>query len=102
MKILLALLAVTLTTFLATVPAGSPQEEDLKVIYNLSGILQSLENKELAVTFSDDMLPLGGKRDGTALVKITPASRANSPGAATAPWPSSPIPASVTPPLTRP
>ena len=73
MKIFLAFLAVTLTTFLATVPAGSPQEEDLKIIYNLSGILQGLENKELAVTFSDDMLPLGGKRDGTALVKITPA-----------------------------
>lgn len=73
MKMFLALLAVTLTTFLATVPAGSPQEEDLKIIYNLSGILQSLENKELAVTFSDDMLPLGGKRDGTAIVQITPA-----------------------------
>ncbi len=72
MKILLALLAVTLTTFLATVPAGGPQEEDLKVIYNLSGILQGLENKELAVTFSDDMLPLGGKRDGSAIVRITP------------------------------
>lgn len=73
MKILLALLLVILTTFLATVPAGSPQEEDLKIIYNLSGILQSLENKELAITFSDDMLPLGGKRDGAAIVLITPA-----------------------------
>ena len=72
MKIFLALLAVTLTTFLSTVPAGSPQEEDLKIIYNLSGILQGLENKELAITFSDDMLPLGGKREGSAIVRITP------------------------------
>ncbi len=45
----------------------------MQVVYNLSGVLQSLENKELAVTFSDDMLPLGGKRDGASLVKITPA-----------------------------
>ena len=73
MKIFLAILTVTLTAFLATALAGGPQKEELKVIYNLSGNLQSLENKELAVTFSDDMLPLGEKRDGSAIVQITPA-----------------------------
>jgi uncharacterized protein YfaS (alpha-2-macroglobulin family) len=73
MKIFLAILAITLTAFLATALAGDPQKEDLKVIYNLSGILQNLENKELVITFSDDMLPLGGKRDGAAIIKIAPA-----------------------------
>lgn len=72
MKTLLAILAVTLTAFLALALAGDPQKDDLKVIYNLSGVLLNLENKELTVTFSDDMLPLGGKRDGASLVKITP------------------------------
>jgi len=72
MKIFLAILAVTLTAFLATTLTGGPQKDDLKAIYNLSGVLQNLENKELVITFSDDMLPLGGKREGNAIVKITP------------------------------
>ena len=59
--------------FLATAMAQGPKQDELKAIYNLSGVLQDLENKELAVTFSDDMLPLGGKRDGASLVRITPA-----------------------------
>jgi len=73
MKIFLAIWTVTLTIILATALTGGPQKDDLKVIYNLSGVLANLENKELAVTFSDDMLPLGGKRDGSAIVKIIPA-----------------------------
>jgi uncharacterized protein YfaS (alpha-2-macroglobulin family) len=73
MKITLAIVIVTLTVFLAAALASNPQNEALKVVYNLTGSLQSLENKELAVTFSDDMLPLGGQRDGAALVTITPA-----------------------------
>ncbi|MCX6555373.1 MAG: carboxypeptidase regulatory-like domain-containing protein [Candidatus Aminicenantes bacterium] len=73
MKIFLAISTVTLTLFLAMALAGGPQQEDLKIIYSLSGNLQNLENKELAVTFSDDMLPLGGKRNGSAIIKITPA-----------------------------
>ena len=73
MKIVLIIVTVTLTAFLAIALAQGTQAEDLKAVYNLSGVLQSLENKELAVTFSDDMLPLGGKRDGASLLKITPA-----------------------------
>jgi len=73
MKIILAILTITMTVFLATTLAGNPNKDELKVIYNLSGNLQSLDNKELVVTFSDDMLPLGGKRDGSAIVQITPA-----------------------------
>jgi uncharacterized protein YfaS (alpha-2-macroglobulin family) len=73
MKIVLTILAVFLTVFMTIALAEGPQNDDLKVVYNLSGVLQSLENKELAVTFSDDMLPLGGKRDGGAIIRITPA-----------------------------
>ncbi|MEI6614813.1 MAG: Ig-like domain-containing protein, partial [Chrysiogenales bacterium] len=73
MKIFSAILAVALTVFLAAALAQGPQKENLKVIYNLSGNLQTLENKELVITFSDDMAPLGGKRDGGAIVQITPA-----------------------------
>lgn len=73
MKIILAILMITLTVFLATALAGDAQKDELKVIYNLSGNLQNLENKELVVTFSDDMLSLGGKREGNTIVQITPA-----------------------------
>ena len=73
MKLFLAILAVTLTAFLAAALTEGQQKENLKVIYNLSGNLQTLENKELVVTFSDDMVPLGGKRDGASIIKIIPA-----------------------------
>ncbi|MCX6558293.1 MAG: Ig-like domain-containing protein [Candidatus Aminicenantes bacterium] len=75
MKIFAAILAVFSTICLATALAGDRQKKDLQAIYNLSGDLQSLANKELTITFSDDMLPLGGKRDGAALIKISPAVR---------------------------
>ena len=73
MKTILAILTITLTVFLATALAGNAQQDELKVIYNLSGNLQNLDGKELVVTFSDDMLPLGGKRAGSDIVQITPA-----------------------------
>ncbi len=73
MKILLAILAVTFSVFLAAAFSGGQKNDDMKAVYNLSGALKDLENKELAVTFSDDMLPLGGKRDGASVLKITPA-----------------------------
>ncbi|HSQ35837.1 MAG TPA: Ig-like domain-containing protein, partial [Candidatus Binatia bacterium] len=72
MKTILAVWAVFLTVFLAATMTGGQQPGDLQVIYNLSGNLNDLENKELIVTFSDDMLPLGGNRDGASLVRITP------------------------------
>ena len=72
MKTILTIVAVALTAFLAVALAAGPQNDELKAVYNLSGVLQGLENKELAITFSDDMLPLGGKRDGGAIVRITP------------------------------
>ncbi|MFH2107936.1 MAG: Ig-like domain-containing protein [Chrysiogenia bacterium] len=72
MKTILAILTITMTVFLATALAGNPNKDELKVIYNLSGNLQNLADKELVVTFSDDMLPLGGKRAGSAIVQITP------------------------------
>ncbi len=72
MKTFLAIMAITLTVFMAATVAGSQQNEELQIVYNLSGNLKNLENKELVVTFSDDMLPLGGKRDGTSLVRIAP------------------------------
>jgi uncharacterized protein YfaS (alpha-2-macroglobulin family) len=62
-----------MTAFLAIALAKGPQKDELKAVSNLSGVLKSLENKELTITFSDDMLPLGGKRDGSAVVKIMPA-----------------------------
>lgn len=73
MKIHLVFLAALLSVFLAAGPAADAPETELKAVANLSGVLQSLDGKELAVTFSDDMLALGGKRDGAALVRITPA-----------------------------
>ena len=73
MKIILAILMATLTLFLAMAIAQVQNNDELKAVYNLSGVMQDLENRELAVTFSDDMLPLGGKRDGASLVRITPA-----------------------------
>jgi len=72
MKIHSIFLAAMLSVFLSAGPASDPAGEELQAVANLSGALQSLEGKELVVTFSDDMLPLGGKRDGAALVRITP------------------------------
>jgi uncharacterized protein YfaS (alpha-2-macroglobulin family) len=73
MKTLFILFSALASLSLALGPANSQASGDLQAVYNLSGVLQNLESKELAVTFSDDMLPLGGKRDGGSLVKITPA-----------------------------
>lgn len=75
MKVYFLLLAAMLPALLAVGPAADLPGEELKAVANLSGVLQELENRELAVTFSDDMLPLGGKRDGASLVRITPAVR---------------------------
>jgi uncharacterized protein YfaS (alpha-2-macroglobulin family) len=75
MKILLTIAAITLSAFLAVGPAMGQQNDYLQAVYNLSGILQGLENKELVVTFSDDMLPLGGKRDAASIIKIIPAAK---------------------------
>jgi uncharacterized protein YfaS (alpha-2-macroglobulin family) len=73
MKLFLILFAAWLPALMAFGLASDAQPDELKVVCNLSGTLQDLENKELAVTFSDGMLPLGGKRDGASLVRITPA-----------------------------
>ncbi len=73
MKLFLAIAAAFIPAFLAVGSAIGPQQDDLKAVYNLSGVLQDLGNKELVVSFSDDMLPLGGKRDGASVLKITPA-----------------------------
>ena len=73
MKLYLTILAALVPAFLAAGLAMDPQQEGLKAAYNLSGVLQGLENKEMAISFSDDMLPLGGKRAGAAILKITPA-----------------------------
>jgi uncharacterized protein YfaS (alpha-2-macroglobulin family) len=72
MKIALSIVTIVLAVFLAAAVAQVPEKNDLKATYTLSGVLQDLENKELTVTFSDDMLPLGGKRDGASLIRITP------------------------------
>ena len=72
MKLYLTILAALVPVFLAIGPVAGAQPGELQAVYNLSGVLQSLENKELTVTFSDDMLPLGGQRDGASLVRITP------------------------------
>jgi uncharacterized protein YfaS (alpha-2-macroglobulin family) len=72
MKIILAVMTVVLSTLWIATPAPVPNGDDLQAVYNLSGTLQSLENKELVVTFSDDMLPLGGRREGSAVLKISP------------------------------
>ena len=58
-----------------TGPAGQgpdPAQTSLEVTYNLSGELHDISNKELAITFSHDMVPLGGKRKGKNMVHITP------------------------------
>lgn len=73
MKLLIILLAAFLPAMMAVNLATGPAPDELKAVYNLSGPLESLENKELVVTFSDDMLPLGGKRDGASLLRIAPA-----------------------------
>ncbi|MDD8012272.1 MAG: Ig-like domain-containing protein, partial [Acidobacteriota bacterium] len=73
MKLFLTIAAALVPAFLAVGLASGQQQDDLKAVYNLSGVLQDLGNKELVVTFSDDMLPLGGKRDGAAILKINPA-----------------------------
>ena len=73
MRLAIILLAALLPAMMAVNLATGPAPDDLKAVSNLSGPLQSLENKELVVTFSDDMLPLGGKRDGASLLRIAPA-----------------------------
>jgi len=39
----------------------------------LSGQLNDISNKELVIVFSDDMVALGGKREGEKIVHIKPA-----------------------------
>lgn len=73
MRLAIILLAAFLPAMMAVNLATGPAPDELKAVSNLSGSLQSLENKELVVTFSDDMLPLGGKRDGASLLRIAPA-----------------------------
>ncbi len=73
MKLAIILLAAFLPAMTAVNLATGPATEELKAVSNLSGALESLENKELVVTFSDDMLPLGGQRDGASLLRIAPA-----------------------------
>lgn len=73
MKLAIILLAAFLPAMMAVNLATGPAPDELKAVSNLSGSLESLENKELVVTFSDDMLPLGGKREGASLLRITPA-----------------------------
>ena len=48
-------------------------KESLKVQYNLSGPLKDIENKELVVVFSEDMIALGSNPDGAAFLKLAPA-----------------------------
>lgn len=58
-----------------TSPAGQdhdPAQTSLEVTYNLSGKLHDISNKELVITFSHDMVPLGGKRKGKNMVHIAP------------------------------
>lgn len=47
--------------------------DELTVQCNLSGGLNTVDNKELVLTFSDDMVALGGKREANEVVQITPA-----------------------------
>lgn len=47
-------------------------QDYLEVYCNLSRKLKSLENKELVITFSDEMIPLGGTRSGKDLLEIFP------------------------------
>lgn len=49
-----------------------PAQTSLEVTYNLSGKLHDISNKELVITFSHDMVPLGGKRKGKNMVHIAP------------------------------
>lgn len=49
--------------------------KELKVTYNLSGELQTLEGKELVVMFSSDMKALGAKRQGWKIVSMMPVIR---------------------------
>lgn len=72
MKLAIILMAAFLPAMMAVSLATGPAPDELKAVSNLSGSLESLENKELVVTFSDDMLPLGGKRDGASLLRIAP------------------------------
>lgn len=75
MRLAIILLAAFLPAMMAVNLATGPAPDELKAVSNLSGTLESLENKELVVTFSDDMLPLGGSRDGATLLRIAPAVR---------------------------
>ena len=70
-KALLISAVILLLAALAGLAVDS--EKNLTIQYNLSGRLNSPENKELVVIFSDDMLPLGGTRDGRQVLKLTPA-----------------------------
>ncbi len=61
---------------LATVIAGGAAvilEPELKVQGNLSGKLTEVDNRELVLLFSEDMVPLGGQRDPQTLLRIAPA-----------------------------
>ncbi|MCP4148982.1 MAG: hypothetical protein GY757_14640, partial [bacterium] len=74
-KWLLLVITITILSFLPA--AGEKNNENtnatLTVNCNLSGEVKYLLKKELVLTFSDDMVPLGGKRDGEELLRLTPA-----------------------------
>lgn len=62
----------TLVGFISFCIMAYSAEKELKIQYNLSGKLSNIENKELVIIFSDDMIPIGGKREGKEIIKIKP------------------------------
>ena len=64
----LFLTSIVLFVFLA---AGAENNE-LTISHNLPGTLWNLHDKEVVVTFSHDMVPLGGQREGRSILDISP------------------------------
>ncbi|MCP4150663.1 MAG: hypothetical protein GY757_23150 [bacterium] len=65
-------LALLMLFLLPAAGKKSEKKDSLKVTANLSGKIKNIKNKELVLTFSDDMLPFGGERDGKTILFITP------------------------------
>lgn len=69
-RVIKGILSISLVLFLF--PAAGADENDLTLTYNLSGTLWDVDDSELTVTFSHDMVPLGGRTGEHSILHISP------------------------------
>ncbi|MCP4153894.1 MAG: hypothetical protein GY757_39575 [bacterium] len=75
-SLLLLIAIIILSNFPAvgnTNDKNNTNNNTLKVACNLSGDVKDIQGKDLVIIFSDEMIPLGGDREGNDILTISPA-----------------------------